>query len=139
MMTRHQVTDPRAFVLSGNAIFTVVSKKTGVRYTFKVRRKGGDEAPSFVSVLYGPDNDHDYVFLGTIFPDGAYRHGRRSTISERDPRTRAFAWFWDHVADPALLDQAEVWHEGRCGRCGRRLTVPSSIASGIGPECATKI
>jgi hypothetical protein len=29
----------------------------------------------------------------------------------------------------------EFWHEGRCGRCGRRLTVPDSIASGYGPEC----
>jgi hypothetical protein len=27
-------------------------------------------------------------------------------------------------------------HEGKCGRCGRLLTVPSSIESGIGPECS---
>jgi hypothetical protein len=33
----------------------------------------------------------------------------------------------------------EFWHEGKCCRCGRKLTVPASIASGIGPECATKI
>jgi hypothetical protein len=30
-----------------------------------------------------------------------------------------------------------VWHEGRCGRCGRKLTVPESIESGFGPECAS--
>jgi hypothetical protein len=29
----------------------------------------------------------------------------------------------------------EVWHEGRCGRCGRALTVPESVERGIGPEC----
>jgi len=28
-----------------------------------------------------------------------------------------------------------VFHEGACGRCGRTLTVPESIASGFGPEC----
>lgn len=28
--------------------------------------------------------------------------------------------------------------EGACGRCGRKLTVPGSIASGIGPTCAEK-
>ena len=33
----------------------------------------------------------------------------------------------------------EVWHEGRCGRCNRALTVPESIASGIGPECAKHV
>lgn len=34
------------------------------------------------------------------------------------------------------LGRIEVWHEGRCGRCARRLTVPESILIGIGPECA---
>jgi hypothetical protein len=34
-----------------------------------------------------------------------------------------------------LPDFIEVWHEGKCGKCGRTLTVPSSIESGIGPEC----
>jgi hypothetical protein len=29
----------------------------------------------------------------------------------------------------------EVWHEGKCGKCGRALT-PSSILTGIGPECS---
>jgi len=31
----------------------------------------------------------------------------------------------------------ELMHEGRCGRCGRPLTRPESIQSGIGPICAT--
>jgi hypothetical protein len=29
--------------------------------------------------------------------------------------------------------------EGRCGKCGRTLTVPSSIATGLGPECIKSI
>jgi hypothetical protein len=32
----------------------------------------------------------------------------------------------------------EVWHEGKCGKCGRALT-PSSILTGIGPECSKVI
>lgn len=38
----------------------------------------------------------------------------------------------------ASLSRLQVWHEGRCGRCGRKLTVPSSIETGLGPECAGK-
>jgi hypothetical protein len=34
-----------------------------------------------------------------------------------------------------LQDFVEVWHEGTCGKCGRALTVPSSIENGLGPEC----
>lgn len=33
----------------------------------------------------------------------------------------------------------EIWHEGKCGRCGRQLTVPESIESGFGPECVKMI
>lgn len=32
----------------------------------------------------------------------------------------------------------KVHHEGRCGKCGRRLTVPESIETGLGPECSGK-
>jgi hypothetical protein len=34
-----------------------------------------------------------------------------------------------------LPECIEIWHEGKCGKCGRQLTVPSSIETGIGPEC----
>lgn len=37
-----------------------------------------------------------------------------------------------------LPETVEVWHEGRCARCARRLTVPESIILGLGPECATR-
>lgn len=134
---QRQIADPYNFLRAGNAVFTIRSKRTGTRFTFKVR-KPGDDTPHFVSVLTGSDNDNDYTFLGSIFADGTYRHGRKSTISQTAPSAVAFAWFWDNIADPALMEKVEVWHEGRCCRCGRRLTVPSSIESGIGPECATK-
>jgi hypothetical protein len=33
----------------------------------------------------------------------------------------------------------EVWHEGRCAKCGLKLTVPQSIMTGFGPTCAKKL
>jgi hypothetical protein len=38
-----------------------------------------------------------------------------------------------------LPDFVEVWHEGFCGKCGKRLTVPNSIEIGIGPDCIKKL
>ena len=32
-----------------------------------------------------------------------------------------------------------VFHDGKCGRCGRKLTVPESIQSGLGPVCAGQV
>ena len=37
-----------------------------------------------------------------------------------------------------IPEHLEIFHEGRCCACGRKLTTPESILSGIGPECAKK-
>lgn len=53
---------------------------------------------------------------------------------------RAFLWalpyLWRGAALPA---PGRIYHLGRCGRCGRALTVPSSVESGFGPECAGRV
>lgn len=141
-MHSHRITEISAvkrFVLGGNARFTLVSARTGTRFTYRARAGNpfvGGGVPTFVAVLTGADNTGDYTFLGTIFPDGSYRHGARSTISQTAASATAFAWFHAIVAEGKLPDTLEFWHEGRCGRCGRALTVPGSIATGFGPECA---
>lgn len=137
--------DARDFVLAGRATVTLQNTRTGGRYTFSVNRarpeRKGDEPPPrwYVGLLTGPDNGSDYTFLGTIFDGTDYRHGRRSRITPDAPGAKAFAWFWQLLAagvepPPALA----IYHEGRCGRCGRPLTVPESIRTGIGPVCAGK-
>ena len=83
--------EPFRFILAGNAVFTVENTATGNRFTFKVRRPD-DDKPHFVSVLTGPDNEHDYAFLGTVFTPERYHHGRRSRIAQDAPSARAFEW-----------------------------------------------
>lgn len=123
------------FALAGNATFTVTSVATGNRFTFKVR-KPSETAPHFVSVLTGSDNENSFTFLGTIFDKAKFVHGRKSNISPEAPSAKAFSWLWRNVKN--LPTSVKVHHEGKCCRCGRKLTVPESIESGIGPECAGK-
>ena len=53
-----------------------------------------------------------------------------------DLKAKAFAWFWRVLNGSGNFPAGfEFWHEGRCCRCGKRLTVPESIQGGIGPEC----
>lgn len=124
----------RDFALAGNATLTLQSGATGARYTFKVRASE-DGRLHFVSLLTGSDNESDFAYLGTIRA-GAYSHGRKSKIGETAASARAFAWAWPHIAAGRIPDALEVYHEGRCGRCNRKLTVPESIRTGFGPECA---
>lgn len=123
----------RRFILAGNARVTLESAKTGARYTYRVRQK--EDGFYFVSVLTGSDNEADYTYLGTI-RDARYAHGRKSCIGADAPSAKAFEWAWPRLAAGAAPVGLNVWHEGRCGRCNRPLTVPESIASGFGPECA---
>jgi Family of unknown function (DUF6011) len=127
------------FILAGNATFTIASQKTGARFTFRVRAKD-KENPSFwfVAVLTGNDNENDYEYLGTL-GNGAYRHGKKSRIAPDAGSAKAFAWFWKMLQGGELPAVCEFFHAGKCGRCGRTLTVPESVASGLGPECATRV
>jgi hypothetical protein len=128
------------FLVGGNAIVTFESRKTGARFTYRIRladpRQGGDrEPPHFVSVLTGPNNGHDYDYLGAIFQKKVYVHGKTSRIAADAPSAVAFAWAWRHLSAGKMPEGLAVWHEGRCGRCGRRLTTPRSLATGLGPVC----
>lgn len=127
----------KRFLLAGNAMVTLVSKRTGVRFTFRVRASD-DGNCHFVSVLTGPNNNTDFSFLGTIFGKKNYAHGRKSRILPTAPSAKAFAWAWKFIERAEVPSECEVHHEGRCGRCGRALSVPSSISIGLGPECEGK-
>ena len=140
-----EMRDPSAvgrFLYAGNATFTLRSKKTGTRFTYKVsHKKGGDV--SFVSLLTGPDNTSDYRYLGLLPDDraGEIRGiGKGKSCADYDaPSAKAFRYFLDFVWGRNEGKGLEIWHEGRCGRCGRKLTVPESIETGLGPECAGKV
>lgn len=123
----------RPYILGGNATITVVSIKSGTRFTYRIRAKevGEDRKLHFVSVLRGPENTADYAYLGTIFPDGSYHHGKKSKVTADAPSAKAFAWLWTHLDSSDI----EIWHAGRCSRCGRQLTTPESIREGLGPVC----
>lgn len=126
------------FTTAGNATFTIKSTATGTRFTYKMRQCKDKGDLYFISLLSGSDNEGDYAYLGTV-RSGAYSLGRKSRITDTAPSHRAFEWFWRHAQAGNLPTTVECWHEGRCGRCGRKLTVPESIEQGIGPECAGRM
>lgn len=126
-MSNIQPEDRKTFVLAGRSYFTITSKKTGRRYTYRVKKKK-DEDFWFVSYLYGPDNTRDYRYIGIITAKHEFRDTQKS---HRGAMLDAFQWFWSFPSS----DLVDFHHEGRCGRCGRMLTVPKSIEIGYGPEC----
>jgi hypothetical protein len=132
--------DQLKWLFAGRAIFTVRNSKTGNRFTYSISKNKKDEKLFWVAVLRGPDNTSDYTPLGRIVNNdsgGTYLRNRSSRIGEDAQSHKVFAWFFQQLSAGTLPDFIEIWHAGRCGRCGRLLTVPESISRGIGPECAS--
>ena len=119
------------FIFGGNSLFTVKNAKTENRFTFKVT-KHKQEDVFFVRVLTSPDV---YQFIGSIRKGGVYKHSIKSRISPESQSVKVFDYLTTKLNTSTLPDFIQIWHEGRCGRCGRVLTVPESIESGFGPEC----
>lgn len=133
----------KKFILAGNATFTIETPDQGHR-TYKVNHiEANDRWPEawFVKILTGPDNNEDYTYLGKLDAFTGQLITTAKSCRKADHydvkllnRVLARVWGDDHAA----YEQHgfKTHHEGCCGRCGRTLTVPSSVESGIGPECA---
>ncbi len=134
----------KSFFLGGRATFTVQSEKTGDWRTFRLSRtKPNDRYPNpalFASVLAGPDNENSYAYIGMIDEQrGELRLTRKSRRTDDSPDVKILRFLLKHVWSDMMLPNATVRHEGKCGCCGRTLTVPESLDRGIGPECWERI
>lgn len=134
----------KTFVCAGNATFSVKCPD-GQHYTYRVRRtEPTAKYPNpayFVSLLTGPDNTADYTYLGRLddFTGSVTTTAKSKLPADSFPirlLNRVLLRVWGD--QQYLITEAgySLHNEGRCGRCGRTLTVPSSVDAGIGPDCA---
>lgn len=86
--------------------------------------------------MTGSDNLNHYTFIGTIFIDPlGYSRSKKSRIKADHVGNKAIPWLLNKIKSRKALDKIDFCHEGVCCNCGRPLTNPESIKSGIGPKC----
>jgi len=136
------VENVKMFLVGGKAILTLESKKTGRWFTYRIKgaKKDDEKSPFFVSVLTGMNNDSAYTYMGTIFNNDklSFKLTKNSKIGEDALSYKAFNFFFSLLMENKLHPDLVVYHRGVCGRCGRALTVPESLITGLGPECRKK-
>ena len=125
------------FIFAGNATITLEGKKTGKWYTYKIQKCKTNDNLYFVKRLSGSDNISDYRYIGCVYRDTEHFCAAKPYNTQLEcfwPLSiEVIKWFFER---PNTYDtNINVYHEGRCGRCGRKLTTPESIFSGFGPEC----
>jgi hypothetical protein len=127
------------FLEAGHAIFTV-SNPVKEHYTYRVTKpKDFNESYPvwFVSLLTGPNNTEDYTYLGILTNSKTVKTTAKSKFAPDSKAVKVVQWAVKQIYDGAKLPEGyNIQHVGRCGVCGRPLTTPESIESGIGPICA---
>ncbi len=146
------------FILAGDAVYTV-SNQNGSHFTYRVTRaKPNPQYPDptyFLHVLTGNiDDDRDpYTYVGKLIlanldprvgRDPSLRMTRQSKFHATDAVFKVGVWalqvVWQVAAGKYKLPPGySIKHEGKCGRCGRALTNPASLDTGLGPECADAV
>ena len=137
----------KKFIFAGHAMF-IVQSATGESVTLKIQqakkpftaRNGAVYPPAFFlrarhnkgeEALIGRVDDSTYKITPTKNPNFPPPDDRIIQIAEWAIRTAC--------NEEAIPEGYHIAHVGKCGACGRPLTDPTSIASGIGPECAKKV
>lgn len=146
-MHPNQVSNVFAYFASGlnGDKFTFTAQGKESRFTYKIFRpqfeNGRPDNLMFVKLLTGPDNNSSYTYIGTLVRlhgKWEYRHSGKGGISPAATSVKAFEYIFSRTMKELPLHQdVEIWHNGKCAKCGHKLTVPESIKSGIGPKCAT--
>ena len=123
-------------------------------------------APHFISLLTGPDNENSYTYMGIVAeapvmrtevinpesptsPTRQVDTGRKtlrirltgkSKYNDESAPVKVARWALNLAMTGGELPAGyAIHHEGKCGCCGRTLTVPESIKRGIGPECWSRL
>jgi hypothetical protein len=79
----------------------------------------------------------EYVGCGTVNPNGSIWFWKRFTSINPIERLARIRYAVRKIIEaPNEYQVAFALKEGRCARCGRKLTVPASLSFGLGPECA---
>lgn len=131
---RHELPPAAAltYVRGGKGAATLVGASTSYTYEFSCPQ---DHGCTWVSVLIGTDNSSDYAYVGFI-PNNTVDLVAGRKGNPEHPAFKALAWYLNKAYHaPEVAQKAQFWHEGKCAKCGARLTAQESIERGIGPKC----
>jgi len=129
--------------------FTVVLDETGDYRTLRLAtiadHKLGNkpQGTQIASYLFGSNNDSDFRPFAFVFGDrvGMFKDPKSTNnASSASKLSKALNVLLTSDRERQVdLGAAYAIESGNCWRCGRTLTVPASVARGLGPICAEKL
>lgn len=162
MFTPFGGADLNAPATSGRSwTFTLRNEEEGSHITLRTSRAKGHlySQGVVVEVMNGSENSSDFALLGVAERAfGGFTFTPKYDLDWRDRFVPRKVWRDSRVADRHTPRQVEkgvktmLWlarqvetgrftihPSGNCAHCGRKLTEPESIESGLGPICRSKL
>ena len=137
------------FMLAGCSEFIMKSGKTGHKLRYKLDKKlstqmknsDGSLGGDYIYWLNTAESNGTFVYAGVLFFDNKTKQfkfgkGARGNLNYNDVRVKSILYVLNRLYKGETSVNVEIYHVGKCGRCGKRLTDPESIERGLGPMCA---
>lgn len=125
------------YLMGGRGVVTLQSE-SGVHHTyrFQIPKNHRDEDDTmFIQTLI---DGNTWVYVG-MYKEKRFHLTKSSHFKIDSPIVKGVAFILKLMFRTNFSDsRMHLYHEGICSRCGRPLTSPESIESGIGPVCRDK-
>jgi len=125
------VEDVKTFIFAGKSYLTAKSLKTNRHFTYKFRKLSGRDWP-FVFVL---KNNNRYDYIGMLDNEFNIQFTNKSKLPSDNIKLIALAYILKNLTRNQIPNNLQLSHNGQCAKCGKKLTDPTSIQKGIGPQC----
>ena len=131
--------DIQNYLFGGQGVVTLRNPKSKVEHTYVFRKPNNeDQFPADVIFVYALHNNNQLFYVGMV-EDNKFRLTRHSRFLNDTPIVKGARYIMRMANEPNLKTYMELWHQGVCAVCGRKLTNSKSIQSGIGPRCKRKL
>ena len=128
----------REYIYGGKGVVTLKSP-TGVHHTYLFSRpRNEDTFPSDVLFVYAVHEGHKLFYVGMVEND-RFRLTHNSRFLIHTPIVKGAQYIMRMMRSPKSPTKMTLYHQGMCAVCGRPLTNPKSIESGIGPKCRKRV
>lgn len=129
------------FLLAGKSEFTMVSNKTNNRITYKLIKKESKRDKGKYIYWLSTKSGNNYVYDGVVYYDDnnnvfRFSKGKKGNTNSNEINIKAILYVINKLHRGIYDIEVDIYHVGRCGRCGKKLTTPESIITGLGPVCA---
>ena len=132
------------FILAGKCEFVLYSTKINDKFEYKLTKKESKNKENEFIYFLNTKVDGEFKYAGVIWFDDKtnefrFGQGAKGQLEGNHLNIRSLLFVLNKLNLGGEPQHCEVYHVGTCGRCGKKLTTPESILTGLGPECCKKV